>query len=136
TSSVHVLDNNGRITGNVLSHLARDRPRIEIVATTWGEADNQADRLTLIKGLLGAGGNCPCREATQTNSCQQVHPSSCTHIVPVYFPCSFCIRSMTSGGWTMTSLMRGSISWPLVGLISNCLFLASAKNAGSFIVFM
>ena len=57
--SVHVLDNDSRITGNVLSHLARDRPRIEIIAATGCEPDDQADRLTLIKGLLGAGGNYP-----------------------------------------------------------------------------
>ena len=49
---------------------------------------------------------------------------------------SFFIRSMTAGGWTMICLMRASISSPLLGFISNFLFLASAKNAGSCIVFM
>ena len=35
--SVHVLNNDSRITGNVLSDLARDRPRIEIIAATRGK---------------------------------------------------------------------------------------------------
>src|ERR687898_689373 len=42
----HVLNNDGRITGNMLSHLSGDHPRIQIVAATWCEPHDKADRLT------------------------------------------------------------------------------------------
>src|SRR4030095_11802799 len=88
--AVHVLDNNRRITWNVLSHLARDDPRIKIIAATWGEPDNQADRLTLIKGFLGVSGNSPYCQAKQSTNRQQRNYSSCTHMVPLIGPKIFC----------------------------------------------
>src|SRR6266511_6098016 len=51
-SAGHVVNNDSRITGNVLAHLAGDHPRIQIVAATWSEPYDKADRFTLIKGRL------------------------------------------------------------------------------------
>src|SRR6266545_7245007 len=48
----HVVNNDSRITGNVLSHLAGDDPRIQIVAAAWCKPHDKADRFTLIKGRL------------------------------------------------------------------------------------
>ena len=53
-----------------------------------------------------------------------------------HFSMSFCIRSMTSGGWVITSFANFSSSSPVEGSTSRPLFLTSAKKAGSTISFI
>src|SRR5918996_2899287 len=43
----HVLNHDSRITGNVLSQVTGDYPRIEIVTAARREPDDESDRFTL-----------------------------------------------------------------------------------------
>ena len=51
----HVLRDHFRITRDVLAHMAREQPRIEVVAASRGEADDHRDGAAGIK-ILDAGG--------------------------------------------------------------------------------
>src|SRR5262245_28015022 len=79
--------------------------------------------------LYGLGLGCLIRSQWAFQSCALPSMSN-------YCPISFFNRSITSGGCDITSLANASTSSPLLGSISSFLFLASAKNAGSFTVFV
>jgi hypothetical protein len=51
TGAGHVLDNNIRVTGYVAAHMARNRPRPEIIFLPCGRSDDEADLLSAIELL-------------------------------------------------------------------------------------
>jgi hypothetical protein len=45
----HILHDDVRVSGNVFGHVTRKNPRVLVVETAGGKADDDADRLTLVK---------------------------------------------------------------------------------------
>ena len=63
----HILDDDARNTGNVLTHMTRDRARVSIETAARGKANDDFDRLAFIE-IVGTGAVASARK--EHDGCQ------------------------------------------------------------------
>jgi hypothetical protein len=83
--SRHVLRNEPWIARDVAAHMARERPRIDVIAAAGAEADHHLDGLAGVEIGLGRG-RWRCRQSRQRKACQPIRAPTIEITPPAHVP--------------------------------------------------